>query len=115
MSGFITHTFCECGENHKGMQQLGSIAAQGVPMADLRALAQQRPDLFQIVDFSHGGVEACPIKERRVKQERHAREEAARRERLRKERAARQDAVAEATLLEIMRETVDALPSVWTL
>ena len=58
MSDFITHTFCECGENHKGMQQLGSIAAQGVPMADLRALAQQRPDLFQIVDLSHGGVEA---------------------------------------------------------
>ena len=54
-------------------------------------------------------------KQMRVKQERHAREEAARRERLRKERAARQDAVQEATLLKIMQETVDALPSQWRL
>ena len=55
----MTLTFGECAENHVGNQQLGSIAAAGFSVSELRAAGEQfvaRGCATELVDLSA----ACP-------------------------------------------------------
>ena len=55
----MTLTFGECAENHVGNQQLGSIAASGFSVSELRAAAEEfaaRGCATELVDLSA----ACP-------------------------------------------------------
>ena len=59
----MTLTFGECAENHVGNQQLGSIAASGFSVSELRAAAEKfaaRGCATELVDLSAAGGPDAP-------------------------------------------------------
>lgn len=54
---FLTHTFCDRGEGHVGGGQVGQLASQGVPVEELRELADKHPHC-RFVDLAHAGHDA---------------------------------------------------------
>ena len=60
-TGFITHTFSECVENHAGMEMLGEKRAAGFAVSKLRSIAA-RVQAGEVVELGgHGADEACVL------------------------------------------------------